>query len=64
MKAIQNDFTQELTALFNKHHKTIDADKEGIYFPDTNYEIVIFIQQAETASENYLDKLMIGIKTS
>ena len=62
MKYIQTDFSKELSSLLLKHKKIIESDKSGMYVVDTKYETDIIIAEAETASEDYRNKLMFIIK--
>jgi hypothetical protein len=58
MKYIETDFSKELGDLLTKHKKIITADKHGLYAIDCNYETFTFIGKAETACEDFRDKLM------
>jgi hypothetical protein len=61
MKIIQNDFAKELSELLTKHKKTFTADKSGIHVINTDEDVTIFLQTAETASEDSRDTLLFLI---
>lgn len=59
MKYVQTDFSKELAELLIKHNKSIESDKSGIYIVDDEIGTVdILIGKAETASEDFRDKLL------
>lgn len=58
MEYLQTEFSKELSALFIKHKKRIEADKHGIYIINDETGCSFLIAKATTGSENYRDALM------
>ncbi len=56
-KFIETDFTKELSKLLNKHKKTIESDKSGIYIVDSEAGGSVIISRQTLGSEDSRDKI-------
>jgi hypothetical protein len=57
MKIIETEFTKELSLLLQKHNKSFESDKGGIYIVDHDCSLVA-TTESETASEDLRQKLI------
>ena len=57
MKLIEDDFSKELTSLLNKHKKTIESDKSGIYIVERFDNVKILLGKPTTGSEDWRTKI-------
>ena len=63
MKTIQNDFSKELSKVFNKYQKTLQVDKNGIFVVDNEMKLHFFIGIPESATEDNRDSLIFGYES-
>jgi hypothetical protein len=58
MEYVQNEFSKELSSVFLKHKKRIEADKHGIHILDDETGSSFLIAKATSGSEDYRDTLI------